>query len=60
MANLGFEAKQSEHSMIEVKGSLIDKVKSFTVDGDLHNFDVSLFWGSIRDNVKRRAHAFKK
>ncbi len=60
MANLSLETRESEHSMIEARGSLIDKVKSFTVAGDLHNFDVSLFWGAIRENVKRRAHAFKK
>ena len=58
--DLSFEARHSENSMIETKGSLIEKMKSFPVGGDLHNFDVSIFWGAIRNNVRRRAHAFKK
>lgn len=57
---LTFQARHSDNSMIETKGSLIDKMKSFTVGGDLHSFDISLFWGSIRDNVRIRAHAYKK
>ena len=32
--------------------------KSFAPNGDLHNFDMSLFWGAIRNNVKQRANAF--
>ena len=58
--DLSFEARHSENSMIETQGPLIEKMKSFTTGGDLHNFDVSLFWGAIRQNVQRRAHAFKK
>ena len=58
--NLSFEARYSDNYMIETRGSLIDKLKSFTVGGDLHNFDMSLFWGAIRNNVKLRANAFKK
>ena len=57
--DLSFEARHSENSMIETQGPLIEKMKSFTTGGDLHNFDVSLFWGAIRQNVQRRAHAFK-
>ena len=58
--DLSFEARHSENSMIETQGPLIEKMKSFTSGGDLHNFDVSIFWGAIRANVQRRAHAFKK
>ena len=58
--DLSFEAKHSENFMIETKGPLIEKMKSFTVGGDLHNFDVSIFWGAIRNNIEKRAHAFKK
>ena len=57
---LDFQSRYSDNYMIETKGPLIEKVKSFTVGGDLHNFDMSLFWGAIRNNVKIRAHAFKK
>ena len=58
--DLSFEARHSENSMIETQGPLIEKMKSLAVGGDLHNFDVSIFWGAIRANVQRRAHAFKK
>ena len=46
--------------MIETRGPLIDKIKPFAPNGDLHNFDMSLFWGAIRNNVKVRANAFQK
>lgn len=47
--------------LIEAKGDLIDrisKVQYFT--GDLHSFDISLFWGSFRQNIKDRINAFIK
>ena len=56
--DLSFEARYSKNFMIETRGSLIDKIKSFAPNGDLHNFDMSLFWGAIRNNVKVRANAF--
>ena len=37
---------------------MIDKIKKFSNAGDLHNFDMSLFWGAIRNNVKIRAEAY--
>ena len=51
---LSFEARISNKSMIETRGPLIEKIKRFAVAGDLHNFDMSLFWGAIRNNVKLR------
>ena len=36
----------------------LDKIKKFSNAGDLHNFDMSLFWGAIRSNVKLRAEAY--
>ena len=58
--NLIFEAKYSDNFMIETRGPLIEKIKSLTVGGDLHSFDVSLFWGAIKNNVRVRANAYKK
>ena len=58
--DFAFQARYSNNFMIETKGSLIEKIKSFTVGGDLHSFDVSLFWGAIRDNVRIRANAYNK
>ena len=60
ITDLDFEARLNENFMIETRGKLIDKIKRFAPKGDLHNFDMSLFWGAIRNNVKVRAHAFKK
>lgn len=58
--DLSFEARISNKSMIETRGPLIEKIKRFAVSGDLHNFDMSLFWGAIRNNVKLRAAAHEK
>ena len=56
--DLTFEARVSKNFMIETRGPLIKKIERFANDGDLHNFDMSLFWGAIRDNVKLRAKAY--
>lgn len=51
----------SESGLLETKGELIDKMRkmrSFT--GDLHSFDVMLFWGSLRHNIDKRIKAFTK
>ena len=51
----------SESGLLETKGDLIDKMRkmrSFT--GDLHSFDVMLFWGSLRHNIDKRIKAFTK
>ena len=58
ITDLSFEARYSKNFMIETRGPLINKIKSFAPNGDLHNFDMSLFWGAIRNNVKVRANAF--
>ena len=58
ISDLTFEARVSKNFMVETKGSLIDKIERFANEGDLHNFDMSLFWGAIRDNVKLRAKAY--
>ena len=55
--DLTFEARVSENFMVETRGPLIQKIERFSNDGDLHNFDMSLFWGASRDNVKLRAKA---
>ena len=55
---LTFEARVSNNFMVETKGPLIEKIERFAIAGDLHNFDMSLFWGAIRDNVKLRAAAY--
>ena len=56
--DLTFEARVSKNFMVETKGPLIKKIERFSNGGDLHNFDMSLFWGAIRDNVKLRAKAY--
>ena len=58
--DLSFEARISKNHMIETRGPLIEKIKRFAIAGDLHNFDMSLFWGAIRNNVKLRAAAYEK
>tara|TARA_X000001036_G_scaffold431423_1_gene465699 strand:- start:6986 stop:8092 length:1107 start_codon:yes stop_codon:yes gene_type:complete len=60
ITGLSFEARVSENFLLETRGPLIEKIKRFANAGDLHNFDMSLFWGAIRNNVKKRAYAFKK
>ena len=56
--DLSFEARVSHNSMVETRGPLIEKIKRFANEGDLHNFDMSLFWGAIRNNVNLRAKAY--
>ena len=49
----------AKSGLIEAKGPLIkniEKMKFF--NGDLHSFDVMLFWGTLRQNVKDRIDAF--
>jgi len=60
ITNLEFQAKVSKNYMIETRGPLIDKIRKFSVEGDLHNFDMSLFWGAIRNNIKVRADAYNE
>ena len=58
ITGFSFEARVSTTSMLETRGPLIEKIKRFANEGDLHNFDISLFWGAIRKNVKERANAY--
>jgi len=53
-----FSSKVSSNNMVQVKGNLINKISRFSSNGDLHNFDISIFWGAIRDNVKQRISNF--
>ena len=48
----------SANNMVQVKGKLINKISRFSSNGDLHNFDISIFWGAIRDNLKQRISNF--
>ena len=48
------EVRISPNHMIELRGPLIDKVSKLSVNGDLHNFDIQLFWRAIRNNIKDR------
>ena len=48
------EVRISPNHMIELRGPLIDKVSKLSVNGDLHNFDIQLFWKAIRNNIKDR------
>ena len=53
-----FKSRVSNIDMVEVDGPLIKKVKRFSANGDLHNFDISLFWGAIETNAALRANSF--
>ena len=49
----------SESGLVETKGPLIDNMKKMAgFTGDLHSFDVMLFWGSMRENIHNRINAF--
>lgn len=46
------------NGLLETRGELVDKIRTLVDSGDLHNFDISLFWGSLRQNVEDRINAF--
>ena len=49
----------SETGLIETKGPLIENIKKMRYfNGDLHSFDIMLFWGTLRQNIKDRISAF--
>ena len=56
----GFSAMLNENTgLVEAKGPLIDNIgKMKLFNGDLHSFDMMLFWGSLRQNIKDRIDAF--
>jgi hypothetical protein len=48
-----------DNGLIETRGPLVEKMRKMaTFTGDLHNFDVMLFWGCLRENIKDRVNAF--
>ena len=52
-----FTARVSDTSLLEMKGELIDHLVKFTRNGDLHSFDITLFWQAIEHNVLERIRA---
>ena len=45
--------------LIETRGPLIDNIRKMKFfSGDLHSFDMMLFWGTLRQNVKDRITSF--
>ena len=45
--------------LVEAKGPLIENIQKMKFfNGDLHSFDVMLFWGTLRQNNKDRINAF--
>ena len=55
-----FSASLNDKSgLIETRGPLIDNIKKMKFfSGDLHSFDMMLFWGTLRQNVKDRIKTF--
>jgi len=52
-------ALNSKTGLLEAKGPLVDRYKKIRYfDGDLHSYDVMLFWGCLRQNIKDRINAF--
>jgi len=52
-------AMNDESGLIEAKGPLIENIQKMKFfNGDLHSFDMMLFWGSLRTNIKDRIDAF--
>lgn len=52
-----YSARVSDTSLLEMKGELIDHLLKFTRNGDLHSFDITLFWQAIERNVLERIRA---
>ena len=55
-----FSASLNDKSgLVETRGPLIDNIKKMKFfSGDLHSFDMMLFWGTLRQNVKDRIKTF--
>lgn len=55
-----FSASLNDKSgLIETRGPLIDNIKKMKFfSGDLHSFDMMLFWGTLRQNVTDRITTF--
>ena len=56
----GFKCSVNKESgLLEAKGELIENIKKMKYfNGDLHPFDIMLFWGTLRQNIKDRIDAF--
>lgn len=52
-----YSARVSDTSLLEMKGQLVDHLVKFTRNGDLHSFDITLFWQAIENNVLARLRA---
>ena len=56
-----FEVRLNKKGLAEVKGKFIKRFDSVEFGlGNLHVVDYSLFWGSIRENVKLRLNEYMK
>ena len=56
-----FEVRLNKKGLAEVKGKFIKRFDSVEFGlGNLHVVDFSLFWGSIRENVKLRLNEYMK
>tara|TARA_X000000368_G_scaffold18460_1_gene14615 strand:- start:3771 stop:4865 length:1095 start_codon:yes stop_codon:yes gene_type:complete len=56
----GFDCSlNNESGLLEARGALIDSIKKMKYfNGDLHPFDIMLFWGTLRQNIKDRINAY--
>ena len=56
----GFDCSVNKESgLLEAKGEIIENIKKIKYfNGDLHTFDIMLFWGTLRQNIKDRINAF--
>jgi hypothetical protein len=49
----------SINGLLEARGPLVNKIKKMQhFTGDLHSYDVMLFWGCLRNNIKDRIGAY--
>ena len=47
------------NGLLEARGPLVNKIKKMQhFTGDLHSYDVMLFWGCLRNNIKDRIGAY--
>ena len=58
---LGFEPRGREFESSRAKGNFLKRFDAVEFGlGNLHVVDYSLFWGSIRENVKLRLNEYLK
>jgi hypothetical protein len=52
-------ALNNKTGLLEARGPLVDRYRKIRYfNGDLHSYDVMLFWGCLRKNIKDRINAF--